>query len=98
MPLGTILVDLSGDAGHEACVAIAARLAGTHASHLIGVAPTGGLDADFSWAASRSLQEASGARDAAALAASRRADRFHDLCRALHVASFESQAVEGDRA
>jgi len=98
MSYGTILVDLSLDEGSDAAVRAAATLARSHGSHLVGVAATGTVDTEFSWAASRSLHEANGARDAAALLASRRAERFHELCRALHLPSFEAVAIEGDRA
>jgi nucleotide-binding universal stress UspA family protein len=98
MPYATILVDLSQDVGSDAAVRAAAGLARTHGSHLVGIAATGTVDTDFSWAASRSLQEAHGARDAAALLASRRAERFQALCTALHLPSFEALAIEGDRA
>jgi len=98
MSFGTILVDLSSAPGSDAAVRTAVALAHAYGSHLVGVASTGTVDADFSWAASRSLHEAHGARDSAALLATRRADRFQDLCRALHLPSFEALAVEGDRA
>ncbi len=98
MTYGTILVDLSLDGGSDAAVRTAASLARSHGSHLIGIAATGTVDTDFSWAAARSLHEAQGARDAAALLASHRADRFQELCRALHLPSFEAMAIEGDRA
>jgi len=98
MSFGTILVDLSSDAGSDAAVRTAVSFAHVHGSHLVGVAATGTVDADFSWAASRSLHEAHGAREAAALLASRRTDRFQDLCHAMHLPSFEAVAVEGDRA
>lgn len=98
MSYGTILVDLGPDGGSDAAVRIAASLARSHGSHLVGVAATGTMDADVSWAASRSLHEAHGARDVAALRASGRAERFQSLCRALHLSSFEALAIEGDRA
>ena len=98
MTYGTILVDLSLDGGSDAAVRTAASLARSHGSHLIGVAATGTIDTDFSSAASRSLHEAHGARDAAALLATRRVDSFQDLCQALHLPSFEAVAIEGDRA
>ncbi|HEY0858212.1 MAG TPA: universal stress protein [Albitalea sp.] len=97
MSFRSLLVLLDGEAPCAVRSHLAARMAAAHASHLIGLAPTGPLDFLPSLAgASHSIEEVDAARAGALDRASRWTERFEQVCRAEGAASFETVVREGE--
>ncbi|HEX6704843.1 MAG TPA: universal stress protein [Albitalea sp.] len=99
MSLRSLLVFLDGDARCDARSQLAARLAATHGSHLIGIAPTGALELSAGFlAASRHADDVAAARADAVRRAGQWVDRFVACCRSQGAASIEAHVHEGEKA
>lgn len=94
----SLLVHLDHDPHCDGRIAVAARMAARLDAHLLGLATVGTAEPGGSFAASRAAHDAMAARDAAAVRAGHSIDRFMALCRSLHLASFDAEAVEGNSA
>lgn len=95
----SLLVALDGAPGCDGRVALAARLAAAHGSHLVGMAPArlGALSSTLGGAGG-GLDAAEAARHWALRQATGWLDRFGALCRAHQVQSVEAEVHEGDPA
>lgn len=92
----TLLVVLDGNPACDWRTRLAARLATSHGSHLVGMAPTGLIELSSGLgAAARYLEDIAAARTDAIGHATGWVDRFQTLCRAAGVASLEADVHEG---
>jgi nucleotide-binding universal stress UspA family protein len=98
MNFRSLLVVLDADARCDARTRLAASFAAAHGSHVIGIAPTGRMELPESFAASRSMEDASVAQADAIHRAGGWVDRFRECCRVMGATSVEADVHEGDKA
>jgi nucleotide-binding universal stress UspA family protein len=98
MNFSTLLVHLDRDGRCDARSHLAARFAAKHASHLVGIAPTGLVELPPGFAASRAIADADASRAEAIRCADELAARFQRRCADEGAESVEAHVHEGDKA
>jgi nucleotide-binding universal stress UspA family protein len=96
--VSTLLVLLDGDGRCDVRTQLAARFAARHASHLVGIAPTGLVELAPGFAASRAIADAAASRAEAIRRADELAARFRRRCADEGAESVEAHVHEGDKA